>query len=98
MSKYELDDNLVRAISGTVWSSNVQLDELAAQLREQLPLPVPSKIGAVVRATHNSGGVFTRWGTDEQVDRPWVDSTDGEHVQTERLGRITEVLSEGVDL
>lgn len=101
MSKYELDDNLVRAISGTVWSSNVQLDELAAQLREQLPLPTPTKIGAVVRTVGADSGnsTFVRWTYDVHSTSPWIAANDADETyRTDLIGRITEVLSEGVDL
>lgn len=101
MSTYELDDNLVRAIAGTVWSSNVQLDALAGQLREQLPLPTPVKIGAVVRTTGSNSGntTFVRWTYDVHSTSPWIATNDvDETYRTDLIGRIVEVLAEGVDL
>lgn len=92
MATYELDDEVVRA-----WLEGHPDGNLASSLREQLAVPAPSKVGAIVRATY-AGSVFVRWAVEELTTSCWIDVQDGEFVSTERLGRITEVLAPGVDL
>lgn len=103
MSTYELDDELVRQIATTVWSSHVDLQALADQLREQIPIPAPTKVGAVVRVAAVVYGnvVWIRHGPEGSGRREfqWVGLNDPDtSISTEKLGRIVEVLSEGVDL
>jgi hypothetical protein len=77
---------------------------VAQQIRNQLPIPVPTKIGAVVQT--DSGlcapdpTVFIRWASDEQTPEPWElpEELDRKTYSTADLGRIIKVLSEGVDL
>lgn len=99
MSTYELDDELVQEFLGTLHESEDALPsgKLGKDLRGQLPIPTPTKIGAVVR-TAEPNYVYVRWTLDDVSDMPWVDSQDDEHRSTEKIGRIIEVLSEGVDL
>lgn len=92
MSTYELDDEMVRA-----WLQGHPDGNFSSALREQLPLPVPIKVGAIVKATYTNG-VYVRWTSDNLNGAPWIDTTDGEHLTSERLGRITEILSEGKEL
>lgn len=101
MATYELDDELVRKFiskqDSAGWRDEVA-DEVAATLEKQLPLPVPAKIGAVVRTDHNT--CYIRWAYDAHTHEPWIEhSSDAfETYRTDAIGRITEVLSEGVDL
>lgn len=96
MSKYELDDDLVRRfVKDGLTEEGIGL--LANALNVQIPLPVPTKIGAVVRTTEPDY-VYVRWALDDITETPWVDSNDDEHRSSQNIGRITEILSEGVDL
>lgn len=99
VSKYELSDALVANVVGKAELGQVEAHLIAAlisDLKPQIPIPVPTKIGAVVRTTEPNY-VYVRWTLDDS-GTPWVDSQDDEHRSTERIGRIVEVLSEGVDL
>lgn len=103
MGTYELDDDLVRRFAKLPERiiSNETVANLQARLSEQLPIPVPTKIGAVVRTEMEIRGplVFVRWALDSRTHSPWIEA--GNHEQpyrTDEIGRITEVLSEGVDL
>lgn len=103
MSAYELDDDLVRAwihfTANEVAGEEVKLREA---FEKQLPLPVPTKIGAVVRTERGTlirvapDGEFSEWWLMNEAEfsrgiaAHWIPTTD--------IGRITEVLSEGVDL
>lgn len=79
---------------------------LADALEEQIPIPVPVKIGAVVRtngATDNrltsGNNYFIRWAYDNATTSPWIEAGNHEEpYRTDAIGRITEVLSPGVDL
>ncbi|HEY3559696.1 MAG TPA: hypothetical protein VGL05_19640 [Kribbella sp.] len=66
-----------------------------AALEKQLRIPVPTKIGAVVRT---SEGVFVL--ADPVDARSWYlpGSTSDDWKLPGEIGRVTEVLSEGVDL
>lgn len=88
---------------------SVATQELIADARDavraQIPIPAPTKIGAVVRAIGMYGdgpdasAVFIRWALDSRTHNPWIQA--GNHEQpyrTDEIGRITKVLSEGVDL
>jgi hypothetical protein len=94
VSAYELDDDKVRACLENAGASLPQY--LAEALSRQLTLPAPTKIGAVVRTTEPNY-IYVRCTLDEDDRSPWIDPQDGERRSTERLGRITEILSEGVD-
>ena len=100
MSAYELDDELVRQIANTVWSSHVDLQALADQLREQIPTPLPTKIGAVVRteseAFLRADGSTTPWISIRMPGVAFVERPDW--LADAQLGRVIEILSEGVDL
>lgn len=77
-------------------------NSIADQIERQLPLPVPTKIGAVVRTERGTlirvapdGGLSEWWLMNQaqfsrDIDLHWIPTDD--------LGQITEVLSEGVDL
>lgn len=96
MSTYELDDEMVRA-----WLQGHPDGNFSSALREQLPLPVPTKLGAVVRTVGSPEGysAFIRWTHDVHSTSPWVPVNDVDVTcRTDRIGRITEVLSEGVDV
>lgn len=103
MSTYELDDGLVRAFVSTLESATdhdnlgvaLAHKNLGEALQGQLPIPVPTKIGAVVRT--ESGDVFTLTSAHRLTDSVWI-APNGFHAVPEAIGRITEVLSEGVDL
>lgn len=99
VSKYELDDDLVRrVISGR--TTGTDQDALFLKLEAQVPLPTPTNVGAIVRTEDGfNGGLYLRWAHDNATTSPWVQV--GNHEQpyrTDEIGRITEVLSEGVDL
>jgi hypothetical protein len=99
VSTYELDDDLVREFVADTASKQVW-EKLISALGHQLPLPVPTKIGAVVRT---DGGVFVRVRVNNTELTEWTLANAGAGVggdvtATENLGRITQVLSEGVDL
>lgn len=96
MSTYELDDDLVRRwLDPPRLSTLDDTNSLAKMLAVQLPIPVPTKLGAVVRtdrglAIRVSRGDREAWALWEATDRIIVD--------TRQIGRITEPpLSEGVD-
>jgi hypothetical protein len=95
VSKYELDDDLVREIANGDWIENTAINRAATALRPQVPIPIPTKIGAVVRT--ESGDVFTLTSAHRLTDSVWI-APNGFHAAPEEIGRITEVLSEGVDL
>ena len=95
MSTYELDDELVQAVIASDWTS-AQMDRLIGAFTEQLPLPVPTKVGAVVRT---AGAVFVR--NDCGNEYVWCEVSNNVPARwfsDEDLPRITEILSEGVDL
>lgn len=100
MSTYELDDDLVRGFiehqNQAGWGS-ATADRMAVELGKQLPLPVPTGVGAIVKATYTNG-TYVRWTTDNLNGAPWIDTTDGEHLTSEKLGRITKIESEGKEL
>jgi hypothetical protein len=110
MTAYDLDENLVRAVIAK-WHQNTpdwgQVDALIRRLADQTPIPVPTKIGAVVRTTFRDApgaynptdGVFIRWARDSRTLSPWIAASEHEQpYRTDEIGRIVEVLSEGVDL
>lgn len=97
MSKYELDtpDEVVKELIGDLVAAG-GYGEVVRQLRAQIPIPAPVKIGAVVRTTT---GDYVRWAYDAHTHEPWLaaNTADDTH-RTDAIGRITEVLSPGVDL
>lgn len=116
MSKYELElnddqaESLIKVLEYAAapgdlsgFSSDLALSA-AASLRGQIPIPVPVKIGAVVKTDSKlcapDLSVFLRWASDEQTNHPWIlrEELDRKPYSTEEIGRITEVLSPGVDL
>lgn len=107
MATYELDDqDATYVVEVLAVRASQQASELADRIRAQIPIPVPVKIGAVVRTYGtfaddgpDAGAVFLRWATDNHTHSPWIEA--GNHEQpyrTDEIGRITEVLSPGVDL
>lgn len=107
MSKYELSDALVANVVGKAELGQVEAHLIAAlisDLKPQVPIPTPTKVGAVVRSVESPVGrerdyVLIRWATDSHTHSPWIEA--GNHEQpwrTDEIGRIVEVLSEGVDL
>lgn len=107
MSKYEIEipDAEVSELA-SVLSDRGGWGEVVRQLREQIPIPVPVKIGAVVLtngATDNrlpsGNNYFIRWAHDNATTSPWIEAGNHEEpYRTDAIGRITEVLSPGVDL
>lgn len=99
MSKYELDDELVQEFLGTLHESEDETPsgKLGNDLRRQIPIPVPTLVGAVVRTDQ---GVFVRVRRDNEHLKEWFhDHPDTiTFTTTGEIGRIAEVLSEGVDL
>lgn len=99
MSTYELDDELVRQ-----WlESDAGVVDLAMAmaLKDQVPIEVPQHIGAVVATDAPVAGriVYIRWAQDSRTHSPWIAANDHEQpYRTDEIGRITEVLSLGVDL
>lgn len=93
MSAYELDDAMVREC---LLQSRSMPPYLINQLTDQLPIPVPVGLGAVVETESNA--VFVRTAATD-VQFCWWDVT--KHVgwfSDAQLGKVTKVLSEGVDL
>jgi hypothetical protein len=103
VSKYELDDDLVRRVL-TGRTTGTEQDALFFKLEAQLPIGAPTKIGAVVQTDSKlcapDLSVFLRWASDEQTGHPWIlrEELDLKPYSTEEIGRIVKVLSEGVDL
>jgi hypothetical protein len=100
MSTYELDDELVRQyVEGL--TPVEERHALRHALADQLPPRVPTKVGAVVRTDK---GVAVLVNLDPR-DAPWMlyksilrEPTNWAWSSATGIGRITEVLSEGVDL
>lgn len=108
VSKYELSDALVANVVGAAETGAVEAHLIAAlisDLKPQIPIPTPPMVGAVVRtsgfpsAFAPAPASFIRWATDHHTTSPWIEAGDHEQpYRTDEIGRITEVLSEGVDL
>lgn len=105
MSTYELEDHEVEMILSDLRRHGSGIaKEIADRIEAQIPIPAPTKIGAVVRTKNATGsisvGTFLRWATDPQTVEPWicVGDRDLTTYRSDDIGRITEVLSEGVDL
>lgn len=101
MSKYELDDHDVNVILQQLRDRGSGMArEIADRLEAQIQLAIPTKVGAVVKTEHPTlGGYYLRWAHDNATHSPWVQVGNHEEpYRTDEIGRITEVLSEGVDL
>lgn len=100
MSTYEIEDSLVREVFPELKAMGGAAHDLGATLESQIPLTVPAKVGAVVKTEHPTlGGYYLRWAHDNATTSPWVQVGNHEEpYRTDEIGRITEVLSEGVDL
>lgn len=92
MSKYELDDDEVRA-----WLTSPDHNAttaLAAALKEQVGLPIPGDIGAIVQTDN---GRYFRWTYDAHSHNPWAELNAVDNLSSsETLGRITKVLFPGL--
>lgn len=99
MSAYELDDELVRRVASGRTTADDQ-DDLFRMLAEQIPIPLPAKIGAIVRteseAFLRADGSTTPWICIRMPGVAFVERPDW--LADAQLGRVIEVLSEGVDL
>lgn len=97
MSAYELDDDMVRAwLEGHPDEGN-----FSDALTQQLPLPVPTGIGAVVKTTVPVRGFayYLRWAHDGATHSPWIEvGMHEDPFRTDQIGRIVKVLSPGVEL
>lgn len=96
MSKYELDDHDVEVILQQLRDRGSGMArEIADRLEAQVPKPIPTKIGAVVRT---SEGVFVL--ADPVDARGWFPpgGTSDAWRTPGAIGKVIEVLSEGVDL
>ena len=95
MSTYELDDDLVRE-----WLRSSPGDNdlpLVMALKDQVPLPTPTNVGAVVR-TVSPSSLWIRWTYDAHSHEPWIEANDTDNTyRSDQIGRITEVLFEGVE-
>jgi len=104
VSKYELDDHDVEVILQQLHERGSGMSlEIAERLSMQIPIPVPVKVGAVVRAETTdarSSRVYLRWAWEVATTEPWIEHGDHDlkTYRTDEIGRITEVLSPGVDL
>ena len=112
MSTYELDDDLVRIMvnNGDLFPPGLQ--PLLRTMAAQIPRPVPTKLGAVVRCdvqlTAEETTLFVRWSAVADHPFPWIQAGTNyrrmpldynqETKSNYQIGRITEVLFEGVDL
>jgi hypothetical protein len=104
VSTYELDDDLVQMFL-TNRQGNAVPGELAAALKKQIPIPAPAAVGAIVKTVgaiagqEDEGCRFIRWTADNFTHSPWIEVGNHEVPwRTDQIGRITAVLSEGVDL
>ena len=97
MSTYELDDDMVRA-----WlTGHPEEGNFSDALLQQLPLPTPLKVGAIVmtRTPVRGRATYIRWAHENATHSPWIEVGDHEEpYRTDQIGRIIEVLSEGIDL
>jgi len=100
VSKYEIDDEVIRGLVDNRDLLPPRLLTAVAALEEQIPLPTPVNVGAVVRTEGGfRGGVYLRWAHDNATHSPWIAVGDHEEPhRTDEIGRIVEVLAEGVDL
>jgi hypothetical protein len=106
--KYEIDlaDDEVREFTNDLRNGlgGPRARRIADEVEGQIKIPVPTMIGAVVQTDSPlcapDLSVFLRWASDEQTGHPWIlrEELDLKPFSTKEIGRITEVLSEGVDL
>lgn len=103
MGTYELDDVLVQRFLDE-WSectSGPEIVDLIDAIKPQVPIPVPSAVGAVVLTDAPAVGqvAYIRWAHDNRTHSPWIAAGDHEQpFRTEDIGRIVRVLSSGVEL
>lgn len=97
MSLYEIDDEIMRDLVGNLDLLPPRLLSAVAALEKQIPIPVPTKLGAVVRTEE---GVFVLADPESEVRwaRPAGPHYSPDWMACGQIGRIIEVLSEGVDL
>jgi hypothetical protein len=102
MSAYEIDDeDLSYLLTLLEERATAQALDLRQRLAVQRPIPVPVKIGAMVKTHTEMVGdrVFLRWAWDSVTHEPWIEPQNQEQTyRTEDIGRITEVLSSGHDM
>jgi hypothetical protein len=101
MSAYEIDgEDLSYLLTLLEERGTAQALDLRQRLAVQRPIPVPVKIGAMVKTHAEVVGerVFLKWAFDSVTHEPWIEAQNNEHTyRTEDIGRITEVLSPGCD-
>lgn len=99
MSTYELDNDLVQRLVDNRDLLPATLHPFLRSIEDQLPVPAPTKLAAVVRVDNETSPVWVRFDTNTDPGHAcWIDPQDGEHRSVDNIGRITEVLFEGVDL
>jgi hypothetical protein len=101
MSAYEIPDESLDFIIQLLHDrASGHSAEVAALLESQRPIPVPVKIGAVVRAEMPTRGLMTliRCDFDSENPTPWIGRLGQSWHRTDKIGRIVEVLSPGVDI
>lgn len=82
----------------------LDVEALADRLEKQIPLPAPDKIGAIVRTV--SDDVYIRVSLEDALTKQWWrlgegitrDEQDAQWAETSEIGRIVQVLSEGVNI
>jgi len=98
MSTYDLDDEAVRRwLTG---SDAAARDEIDKALANQLPLPVPTNIGAIVTTLRPNGTRerYVRWAWDSHSHEPWIEFNSDQTYRSDQIGRIVDVPFEGLDL
>lgn len=112
MSTYELNDESMQRLvnNGDLFPPGLQ--PLLRTMAAQIPRPVPTKLGAVVRCdvqlTAEETTLFVRWNASADHPYPWIQAGANSRRQlldynqetksNSQIGRISEVLFEGVDL
>lgn len=76
-------------------SRRSMLHDMANKIQNQKPIPLPTKLGAVV---HTKQGIFVRRIGNDNRDRVWWRVPDGDWLSNSEVGPVLRVLSEGVDL
>jgi hypothetical protein len=95
VTAYELDDALVRRALNLEGGRIEATELLLMEIGRQMPIPVPTKIGAVVRTAEY--GTLTLTSSVRLEEATWV-APNGQRFHAAEIGRITEVLAPGVDL
>jgi hypothetical protein len=103
MGTYELGDGDISFLVDRLeqWPHDEGCKAMIKILEEQRPIPVPTKIGAVVATDAPAVGrvVYIRWAHDNQTTSPWIAANDHEQpYRTMDIGKIVQVMSEGVDI